>query len=177
MNPYDLCIANKTAMVEGDELQKDECGRMIPKMDKDRLVMKNMSGRIVFQKVLVEKQITVVWYIDDLMVSYENNFEITKFACYLAKIYGLKLTKHTRRKHDYLGIDFEFTDDEKVEISMFDSTNSIINNFPEKITSKSVTPAADHLFKIRDELEAKLLSKEKLKVFSLIYSQITICLG
>ena len=28
------------------------------------------------------KQLTVVWHVDDLMVSCEDNFELTKFLCY-----------------------------------------------------------------------------------------------
>jgi hypothetical protein len=32
------------------------------------------------------KQLTVVWHVDDLMASCEDDFELTKFSCYLAKI-------------------------------------------------------------------------------------------
>jgi len=34
------------------------------------------------------KQLTVVWHVDDLMVSCEDDFELTKFSCYLGSIYG-----------------------------------------------------------------------------------------
>ena len=37
------------------------------------------------------KQLTVIWHVDDLMVSCEEDFELTKLLCYLAKIYGTKL--------------------------------------------------------------------------------------
>jgi hypothetical protein len=48
-------------------------------------------------------QLTVIWLVDeDLMSSCVDNFELTKFSCYLAKIYGPKLTMHTGTKHDYL---------------------------------------------------------------------------
>ena len=95
---------------------------------------------------------TVVWHVDDLMVTCEDNFAITKFACYLGMIYGPKLAMHTGKKHDYLGVDFEFGNDGKLKVSMFESVDSIIRDFPEDISSKSVTPAAKHLFKIRDAL-------------------------
>ena len=55
---------------------------------------------------------------DDLMMSYEDNFEITKFLCYLANIYGAKLAMHFGNKHDYLGMDFEFMGDKSLEMSM-----------------------------------------------------------
>jgi hypothetical protein len=33
------------------------------------------------------KTTTVVWHVDDLMVSCKDDFELTKFSCYLGKIY------------------------------------------------------------------------------------------
>ena len=56
------------------------------------------------------KQMTVIWHadVDNLMASSEDDFDLTKFSCYLAKIYRAKLTMHTRNKHDYLGVDIEF---------------------------------------------------------------------
>jgi hypothetical protein len=47
--------------------------------------------------------------VDDLMAMCEENLELTKFLCYLAKMYGTKLTMHTGRKHDYLVMDIELT--------------------------------------------------------------------
>ncbi len=41
------------------------------------------------------KQLTVVWHINDLMGSCEDDFELTKFSCYLASIHGTKLSMHT----------------------------------------------------------------------------------
>ncbi len=51
------------------------------------------------------KQLTVIWHVDDLMSLCEDDFELTKFSCYLARIYGPKLTMHTGWKHNYLGMD------------------------------------------------------------------------
>ena len=41
------------------------------------------------------KQMTVIWHVDNLMGSCKNDFELMKFSCYLAKIYGPKLSMHT----------------------------------------------------------------------------------
>ena len=48
--------------------------------------MKNEGGSMVTE----EKQMTVCWHVDDLMVSCEDDFELTKFSCYLAKLYKYK---------------------------------------------------------------------------------------
>jgi hypothetical protein len=41
------------------------------------------------------KQMTVIWHVDDLMGLCEDEFELTKFSCYLAKIYRPKVSMHT----------------------------------------------------------------------------------
>ena len=95
----------------------------------------------------------------------KENFELTKFSCYLANIYVPKLAMHLGNKHDYLGMDFEFMDDGSLEVSMLQYLDSIIDEFPELITEKAATPAADHLFSVRDTDEAKYLPEEKAIAF------------
>ena len=95
------------------------------------------------------------------MMSCEENFELTKFSCYLTKIYGPKLAMHLGNKHDYLGMDFKFMDNLSLEVSMFKYVDSIIDEFPELIAGKAATPAADHMFSVRDADEAKYLPEEK----------------
>ena len=34
------------------------------------------------------KQLTVVWHVDNLLATCEDDFELTKFSCYLAKYMG-----------------------------------------------------------------------------------------
>ena len=89
------------------------------------------------------------------MMSCEDNFELTKFSCYLSNIYGPTLAMHLGNKHDYLGIDFEFMNNGSLEVSMLKYLDSIINELPELITGKAATPVADHLFSVRDADEAK----------------------
>ena len=48
--------------------------------------------------IIKGKQMTVTWYVDNLKVSHEDPAEITKFANYLAVIYGKKLTQ----AHSYM---------------------------------------------------------------------------
>ena len=99
------------------------------------------------------------------MMSCEDNFELTKLSCYLANIDGPKLAMHLGNKHDYLGMDFEFMKNGSLEVLMFEYLDSIIDEFPELITGKAATPAADHLFSVRDADEAKYLLEEKAIAF------------
>jgi hypothetical protein len=65
------------------------------------------------------KQLTVVWHVDDVYASCVDDFELTKFACYLGGIYGPRLTMHTGTKFDYLGMNLDFEGDGGVAIEMF----------------------------------------------------------
>ncbi len=66
------------------------------------------------------KQLTMIWHGDNLMASCKEDFKLTKFLCYLGKIYGTKLSMHTGRKHKYWGMDMEFNKDGMLEVLMID---------------------------------------------------------
>ena len=68
VNHYDPCVANKMVMTE----------TVVPVIDKKGRATRNKNGSKKMRKVKAEKQITVVWYVDDFMMSCEDNFELTK---------------------------------------------------------------------------------------------------
>jgi hypothetical protein len=118
------------------------------------------------------KQLTMIRHMDNLMVSCEEDFELTKFSCYLAGIYGPKFTMDTGCKHDYLGMDMEFRKDGTLGVSMVKYLKNIIEEFSELITGKAPMPAGDHLFKIRDEKESKPLEEERALAFHHMVAQL-----
>ena len=110
-------------------LQKALCGLMQTSLLFNRKLQKELEAYgfeinpynpCIANKITdAKKQLTVVWHVDDLMGTCEDDFELTKFSCYLGKIYGPKLSMYTGRKHAYLGVDMEFRDDGMLEVSMF----------------------------------------------------------
>jgi hypothetical protein len=72
---------------------------------------------------------------------------------------------HTGRKHNYIGMDMKFNKDGMLDASMVTHLKNVISEFPEAITGKVATPAADHLFTIRDDKEAQLLEEERALAF------------
>ena len=62
-------------------------------------------------------------------------------------------------------------DNGSLKVSMFQYLDGIIDGFPELITGKAATPAADHLFSVRDNDEAKYLQEEKDIAFHYITTQ------
>jgi hypothetical protein len=99
------------------------------------------------------------------MRSYVDNFELTKFSCYLAKIYGPKLTMHTGTKLNYLGVDMEFNDNGTLDTSMIPYLKGAIAEFPELNKGIAATPATEHLFTVQDEKEARPLKEERALAF------------
>ncbi len=83
------------------------------------------------------------------------------FLCYLGKIYRTKLSMHTGQKHEYLGMDMEFNKDGTLEVSMITYLKNVIKQFPEEISGRASSPAAEHLFAVRDESKARVLEEER----------------
>ena len=103
-------------------------------------------------------QLTFIWHKDDLMSSCIDNFELMKFLWYLAIIYGPKLSMHTGKKLDYLGVDMEFNEDGTLDASMIPYLEKVIVEFQELIKGKAATP-------VRDEKEARPLKEERALAF------------
>lgn len=111
------------------------------------------------------KQMTIIWHVDDLMISHVDLFQITKITMYLLSIYGESLTVHWRNVHDYPGIDLDFLEDGKVKISMIKYLHKVLTEFPEVISNTSTIPDTDHLSKTRDPSKAHHLPEEQAAVF------------
>jgi hypothetical protein len=111
------------------------------------------------------KQMTKTWHVNDLKVSHVDPFQITKFAAYLAAIYGNGLVVHQGKIHNYLGMDLNFATDGIAQVSMITYTSKILADFPEPITTSCTTPAADHLFTVREESKAKFLPEAQAQAF------------
>jgi hypothetical protein len=114
-------------------------------------------------KLVNKKQMTVRWHVDDLMISHVDKGEILKFVKCIKDIYGDNLVKNVGKVHDYLGMTFDYAFGGEVQINLCKYLSSIIADFPEQITGVSATPAADHLFKVRED--GKKLSKEQADAF------------
>ncbi len=115
--------------------------------------------------IINSKQMTITWHVNDLKVSHVDPFQITKFAAYLASIYGNGLLVHRGKVHDYLGMDLNFANEGVAQILMITYTTKILTNFPEAITTSCATPAADHLFMVRDKATAKFLPEIQAQAF------------
>jgi hypothetical protein len=109
-------------------------------------------------------QLTVCWHVDDLLIGHKKRDVVTRFTRWLQQRYETpdKPLKATRGPiHDYLGMNINFSTPKTVSFDMIPYIKKILNEFPEKITGVASSPAADHLFKIRDPKEARLLPESQ----------------
>ena len=74
------------------------------------------------------------------------------------------------KKHEYLGIDFDFSGPGKVVISMIPYLEGIIAEAPSDMDRTAISPAANHLFKVRDE--PKQLNSNTSELFHHIVAQL-----
>ncbi len=105
----------------------------------------------VVNKMVNVSQITVRWHVNNLMISYTSSEAISQFLRTLKDIYWDNLAETTGSVHDYLGMIFDFSEQDKVKINMTEYLSKVIAGFPKEIVGKVATPAGDHLFKVKDE--------------------------
>jgi len=67
----------------------------------------------VVKKMVNGSQMTVRRHVDDLMISHTSNKAISQFLCALKDIYGDNLAETTGSVHDYLGMIFDFSEQDK----------------------------------------------------------------
>jgi hypothetical protein len=117
----------------------------------------------VANKLVDGHQMTVQWHVDDLMISHINHNAIMTFISTIKAIYGNNLAENVGMVLDYLGMEFDFSFDSKVKINMCNYLTMVITELPEEITGTSATPAANHLFQVRED--GHKLNKEQAAAF------------
>jgi hypothetical protein len=118
------------------------------------------------------RQQTVLWHVDDLMISHMSHKENMALVEYLKEIYGDKMTVTTGKKHRYLGMDLDYSHPGVLGITMIKYIEEIFEDFPELIEKSARTPHSDNLFKVRDEGEATFLSEEQAQQFHQVVAQL-----
>jgi hypothetical protein len=91
----------------------------------------------VANKIINDKQMTICWHVDDLFIGHVDPIVVTSFLDWLAQRYDTddkKLNVIRGHKHDYLGMNLDFSTTGEVQIDMIPYIKKISEAFPEKIT-------------------------------------------
>jgi len=129
----------------------------------------------VANKIINGKQMTICWHVDDLFIGHVDPTIVTSFLDWLAQRYNTddkNLNFVRGHKHDYLGMNLDFSTSGAVHIDMIPYIKKINDTFPEKITGVQATPAGDRLFQVQPPTDATFLSEEKARVFHHMTAQI-----
>jgi hypothetical protein len=95
-------------------------------------------------------QHTLLFHVDGLKSSHKDSKVNDQFDKWLQENYGEhgEVAIHQGKKHDYLGMELDFSEKGKVKIGTTKYVASMLEVFPEKLksTDTAVTPASDGLF-------------------------------
>lgn len=117
-------------------------------------------------KVIDNKQCTLLWHVDDLKISHEDPAVVTSIISLLDKEFGDKdapLTVHRGKIHKYLGMTLDYSIDGKVVIIMEDYIKEMLEGLPPEMDGIAVTPATTNLFIVSDNNSTKLCEEQAIK--------------
>jgi len=135
----------------------------------------NLFDPCVFNKNTEDgEQHTVIIHVDDGLALHKNPVENTKLLIHLNRIYGDGVTFRRDRKIRYLGMDMDYTEKGMLSASMLPYIDNILEKFPEIIQNTSPTPAAEHLFKVRED--GKFLDEDQAKIFLRTVALLFLCM-
>ena len=132
----------------------------------------NPYDMCVANKHINGKQCTIVWYVDDLKISHKDSTVIDGIISSLKSEYGKvgEMTVRRGKKHDYLRMTLDFSKDGAFIVDMEEYLKEIIKDLPEDMNGTATTPAADHLFKVREN--APKLNEERAEFFHRVVAQL-----
>jgi hypothetical protein len=112
----------------------------------------------VANKHINGSQCTIIWHVDDLKISHIDATVVTEIIGKISDVFGNEapLTIRRGKKHDYLGMELDFTQKGKVVINMEKYIHEILEEAPIDMEGMANTPAGNHLFQINNKNPEKL---------------------
>ena len=113
----------------------------------------NPYDTCVANKEINGKQCTVVWHVDDLMITHVDPQVLQQVLAQLNQRFGkeVPLAATDGPIHDYLGMTFDFTIPGKVTIRMDDYVSELLDATPTDMAGTAITPAAEYLYTVNPE--------------------------
>ena len=118
----------------------------------------NPYDKWVTNKKIEGHQCTIVWYVDDVKVSYINKSVIFDKLNYTQQEFG-NITISRGNNHKYLGMDIELLNDSRISISMKKHIDELLNMIPGGVKGSTTSPVKkQEMFEINNmsqELDQK----------------------
>jgi hypothetical protein len=107
----------------------------------------------VANRTINGSQCTLVWHVDDHKISHLDPTVVTHVIDKLSEVFGKKapLTVNRGKNHEYLGMNLDFSKEDKVVIRMRDYIQGILDEAPDDMSGTANSPAASHLFSVNNQ--------------------------
>jgi hypothetical protein len=114
--------------------------------------------------------------VDDLKLSHVDANVVDNTITWLKSIYGEDMRVSRGKKHDYLGMDLDYSvlGEVKVKVIMVDYLKRVITEFPKVITGTASSPTIDRLFRVIPEGESVLLEEKRSIAFHHCVAQLIV---
>ena len=116
-----------------------------------------------------DKQCTVAWYVDDTKIFHVDQGVVSRVIQQIEGHFG-KMAVARGKEHTFLGMNIEYTDDQKAIISMRNHLEEAIAECDMEIKREAATPARRTLFKV--DPKANLLNKHQAETFHRIVAKL-----
>ena len=133
---------------------------------KNGFVVNNFE-KCIFNKYKNNKQITIVLYVDDVIVTASDDETVLEVLNMLKKSFG-EITMKTGIKHEYLGMIFNRINNNQISVSMDGYVNTILKDY--NITGTVVNPAGPNLFNVNNK--SPLLDDKMKTIFHTIVAKL-----
>ena len=113
----------------------------------------NPYDSCVANKMINGKQRTIVWHVDDLKISHVSEEVVDNVIDLMNHVFGEQtpMTVSSGTCHDYLGMTFDFTMPEKLQVHMKGYIDLILGSLPKTTDGVAVTPATSNLFRTNSD--------------------------
>ena len=129
----------------------------------------NPYDTCVANKMVNEKQCTVVFHVDDNKISHIDSKVVTEIMDKVTEHFG-ELAVTRGDAHDFLGIHIKMRNDGLVAIQQHEQIEQALDMFGPTYTFDVTSPCANHLWKVNEDAEK--LDEEKAKVFHSIVAKL-----
>ena len=162
----DSWVNASTALLDDDDIRQQLSASLVK-----RGFEINPYDWCVANKTINGSQCTIVWHVDDLKISHKESGVVDDIIASLNAEYGKvgKMSVSRGKKHQYLGMTLDFSKEGKFIVDMEDYLKEMISDLPDDMKGLATTPAADHLFKVRDNVPK--LDDEKAELFHHVTAQ------
>ena len=96
-------------------------------------------------KVVCGIQCTICWYVDNTKISHEDSTVVDWVIQQIEHNFG-KMTVKRGKKHTFVGVDIEFSNDQTVKLSVNNFVEECISVYGSEVKKSAATPAKGNLF-------------------------------